>query len=227
MVGRLTRPTQGRWDGMQSTKPRMAVATEVPMPGVSDRAAVVRDARPEEFDEVAGLLIEAYREFESFYPPDVWKASMNDIANVRGRLGDAELLVAEDVGRLAGTITLFPDATRSSIERWPTGWASIRTTAVRPAMRGQGIGELLVAECIRRARSWGAMAIGLHTAWFMKAAVALYERLGFVRAPEHDLEIAGMFLGNTQSAKATLVAQAFRLDLRSDSSPREAGRRGD
>jgi ribosomal protein S18 acetylase RimI-like enzyme len=43
-------------------------------------------------------------------------------------------------------------------------------------------------ECIQRARQAGASALILHTSALMRAAIRLYQRLGFVRAPELDEE---------------------------------------
>ena len=55
-----------------------------------------------------------------------------------------------------------------------------------PIRRGRGIGRLLTEECIRRARAAACPAIGLHTTELMAVARAMYERMGFVRAPERD-----------------------------------------
>jgi ribosomal protein S18 acetylase RimI-like enzyme len=49
----------------------------------------------------------------------------------------------------------------------------------------------LVEECIRRARSQGANEVGLHTSGSMRAAMAMYARLGFVRASERDFQPPG------------------------------------
>jgi ribosomal protein S18 acetylase RimI-like enzyme len=77
--------------------------------------------------------------------------------------------------------------------------------AVPPQARGRGIGEALVEECVRRARAMGATELGLHTSRSMQSAIRMYERLGFERAPEHDIHVPG----------AELV-EAWRLDLADD-----------
>ena len=64
--------------------------------------------------------------------------------------------------------------------------ATIRMLGVAATARGQGIGEALARACVERARAAGARRIWLHTEPFMQAAHRLYERLGFVRAPEKD-----------------------------------------
>jgi ribosomal protein S18 acetylase RimI-like enzyme len=61
-----------------------------------------------------------------------------------------------------------------------------RLLAVHPDARGRGVGRRLTEECLGRARTRGSVAVGLHTTVLMDVARAMYERMGFVRAPEHD-----------------------------------------
>jgi len=46
-------------------------------------------------------------------------------------------------------------------------------------------------ECVRRARAMGATDLGLHTSASMRGAMRIYQRMGFVRAPEHDFRPDG------------------------------------
>jgi GNAT superfamily N-acetyltransferase len=62
----------------------------------------------------------------------------------------------------------------------------VRLLAVAPEARGQGIGTALMKECIRRARGLGAGCLNLHTTDMMQVAMGMYERMGFVRAPDLD-----------------------------------------
>ena len=55
-----------------------------------------------------------------------------------------------------------------------------------PAVRGRGVGELLVRECLDRARAAGKRRMVLSTDPRMVAAHRLYERRGFTRLPERD-----------------------------------------
>jgi ribosomal protein S18 acetylase RimI-like enzyme len=173
----------------------------------------LRDARAGELDEVAGLLAEVYAVFRGHLPSRAWESYIGEIVDVRSRLGESELIVAERAGLLVGTIGLYPDASRSALEGWPQGWASIRALGVRAGARRQGIGTALARECVRRARELEARAIGLHTASHMPAATRLYERLGFRRAPELDIEIGEMFTGRSLPPGESWQAQAYRLDL--------------
>jgi len=84
----------------------------------------------------------------------------------------------------------------------PEALPEVRLLAVRPGARGGGVGAALMNECSRRARAAGAPALGLHTTDMMRAAVRLYERLGFAADPSRDLEVA-----------PGLVVRAYRLDL--------------
>ncbi len=176
-------------------------------------ATSVRSARLDEVDEVARLLGEVYGEFRVHFSIAAWEHYLGEIVDVRGRLADSELIVAEREGCLVGTIGFFPDASRSSLEAWPAGWVSIRTLGVLDDARRQGVGEALVRECLQRARQRGALAAGLHTAPYLAAATRLYERLGFRRAPEFDIEIGEMFTGLALPADASWQAKAFQLDL--------------
>ncbi len=174
----------------------------------------VRDVRADELDAVSSLLADVYGEFRRRFPPEAWERYLGEIVDVRSRLPDSELIVAEHDGRLVGVVGFFPDASRSALERWPVGWASIRTLAVVSDARGKGVGEALAGECLRRARERGARTVGLHTNPFMQAATRLYKRLGFRRAPEFDAEIGEMFTGRTLPPGASWQAQGFRLDLK-------------
>lgn len=174
----------------------------------------LRDASPDELDHLSRLLGEVYGEFQPRFPADLWHTYLGEIVDVRSRLGGSELIVAESAGRLVGTVGFYPEAWRSALERWPVGWASIRTLAVLPDARGRGVGEALTRECVRRARERAAIAVGLHTNPFMAAANRLYKRLGFRRAPEFDIEIGRMFTGRSLPPGASWQAQAFRLDLK-------------
>ena len=146
----------------------------------------VRDARAEELDEVSILLRDAYQQYEKYLPHEAWEYYLEDIMNVRNRLGVAELIVAELEGRLVGSVTLYMDGSRAFPDGWPEGWAGIRLLAVHPAYRRHGIGRALMEECLRRCREQGVLTIGLHTTEIMETARRMYERMGFVRVPEFD-----------------------------------------
>jgi GNAT superfamily N-acetyltransferase len=141
-------------------------------------------------DNVSLLLKDAYQQYENIIHPEAWKSYLEDIMDVRSRLGKSDLIIAELNHGLAGAVTLYLDGSHSFPEAWPKGWAVVRLLAVRPEYRGQGIGRVLMEECIRRCRQAKVAAIGLHTTEAMDIARQMYERMGFERFPESDFHPA-------------------------------------
>src|SRR5215211_313582 len=152
------------------------------MPTLSRTGVEVRDAGRSDLPAVRRVLLGAYQEYAEVLAPAVFGRYLTDILDVQGRTGAGRQLVATDGGRVVGTVTFYADAGQEGFG-WPAGWAGLRALGVEPAARGQGIGQALVRACLERARAGGAPVLCLHTAEFMTAAVAMYERLGFRRAP--------------------------------------------
>jgi len=146
----------------------------------------IRDARADELDTVAGVMVAAYEEYIPRDATGDLLAFRDEIRDVRSRQAHATLIVAAEGDRILGAVTYFPDGGKDTHAGWPRGWAVIRLLAVDPMARGRGIGRALTEECIRRARANGARAVGLHTTMFMAVARAMYERMGFVRVPRFD-----------------------------------------
>ena len=145
----------------------------------------IRPARSDELDDVAALIVDAYADYAAEMSPDAWSSFAAEIANVRGRMADAELLVAERQGRLVGAVTMF------------TGWrgaqegtVGVRLLSVLPEQRGSGVGRALMLRCLERAREEGKRRVVLTTTQEMEAARDLYESMGFKRAPALDHEPA-------------------------------------
>lgn len=160
----------------------------------------IRDVRMDELDAVAGVILAAYEQYKAAMPPAVWEAYSRDIVNVRARMANARLIVAEQDGKILGAVTFFADGSKG--ENWPPGYTCIRLLAVSPEARGMGIGRALMEECIRRSRALGALRVGLHTTEMMAVALAMYVRMGFIRAPEFDFNPA-----------PGITVTAFRFDL--------------
>jgi len=83
------------------------------------------------------------------------------------------LLVARDGSEIVGTAAVV-------VYRTPV-WlkARIEDVVVDHAARGRGVGEALIKECIKVARSRGAVMVELQSARSRDAANRLYPRLGF------------------------------------------------
>ena len=111
----------------------------------------IREARPQELDEVEDLVKAAYREFQPLMPAAAWIRWMDNISETL-RAPDGVVLVAGDQGRIQGTVKFYPDAGQAHQGQWPAGAASIRLLAVAPAQRSRGYGRLLTQACMGRAR---------------------------------------------------------------------------
>jgi ribosomal protein S18 acetylase RimI-like enzyme len=158
----------------------------------------IRPVTEDEYVEAGELVVAAYRSLgdagDEFYE--------SELRDVAGRVAVGDVLVAEVAGRIVGCVSLGHGATTLSEVDDP-GAATIRMLGVSSEARGQGIGEALVLECIECARAAGNRRVRLDTRTSMKRAQRLYERLGFVRTPEHDWSPA---------PDISLVAYVLELD---------------
>lgn len=144
----------------------------------------IRKALPAEFAAIADLVVEAYREVgetDAGYVPE--------LRDVAGRAAQVPVLVALEAltDAVLGTVTYVPGPGPYHEGDFGDA-ASFRMLAVAPGARRRGIGQALVEACIERARADGRTAIGIYTRPFMTDAHRMYERLGFSRAPELDIE---------------------------------------
>ena len=140
----------------------------------------IRDARPDEAGAVSEVIRAAYGQFESTYPAD-WSRYFEMVVKVERHYENAEIIVAEQAGRLVGTVFFYPDGSLSAQGPWPEGSAGILRLAIIPEARGNGLARRLTEECIRRAREAGIKTVALHTTDWMPVAKAMYERMGFTR----------------------------------------------
>jgi ribosomal protein S18 acetylase RimI-like enzyme len=88
------------------------------------------------------------------------------------------LLVARgDDGGILGTLTFVLYRVSSGVK------GRIEDVIVDESARGQGVGEALVREAMRRANEAGVLMLELTSMPYRQAANRLYRRLGFVRKP--------------------------------------------
>lgn len=145
----------------------------------------VREARPDEWDAVAHLLLECFREHLPAFPSDVSEAYVHEVGDISTRASSSRLLVADLDSDVVGSVTFVPDAIHDG-HPWPPGGSVIRLLAVHPQARRRGVARALSLYCIDLARRHGAAFVALHTAPFMTSARSLYQSLNFKRAPSHD-----------------------------------------
>ena len=144
-------------------------------------AIIVREADPAEFEVIGEIAVAAYRTIDADLGG--YEVRLRDVA---GRSRHATVLVAVAHGNVIGTATYVGDPASPLAESDDPGDAGLRVLAVSPDAIGQGAGTSLVREAIARARRDGRDRLVLLSRGTMLAARAIYDRLGFVRAPELD-----------------------------------------
>jgi predicted N-acetyltransferase YhbS len=169
---------------------------------VTDR---IRNARASDRAAIEAVTLSAYEQYGVVMPPALWVRYRENIVSTLAAAPPGTQIVAEEDGQIVGSVLLYPaGATLNPPGGGPMALAlpEVRLLAVAPSARGQGLGALLMDECVRRARESGAAALTLHTTDMMQAAMRLYERLGFRRTPALDFEPA-----------PGVTVKGFRLDL--------------
>jgi putative acetyltransferase len=141
------------------------------------RRAVTVDAA-----EIAAVLRQSFREFETLYSPKGFAATTPDPAQVGQRMQEGPAWIALCEDRVAGTA--------SGVLKGEKG-LYVRGVAVVPSVRGQGIAESLMNEVESFARQNGCGRMFLTTTPFLTAAIRLYERLGFIRVPNGTADLFG------------------------------------
>lgn len=139
--------------------------------------------RDDDLREAGEIVRRAYFDLDG-YPHDRHYDEI--IADVLNRIDDTLVLGAFIDDRLVGCLTYVGSVDNVHAEHEDIDAASFRYFAVDPKAQGAGIGNAMVCWAIERARQDGKQRILIHTLTMMTSAIQLYERLGFVRAPEQD-----------------------------------------
>jgi GNAT superfamily N-acetyltransferase len=175
--------------------------------------------------EVRTIIARAYRQYERLLGPEIFQRYLADVLDLDRHRRKGQILVAELHGVICGAVVYYPDAAMQSVG-WPDGWASGRGLAVDTPARGLGVAEALARDVQRRARTDGAPVFAFHTADFMHSARALYDRLGFDRAPEFDSDLRD-YLGFTLDRPVSALAYLRRFAAGNDGRTSALGSRRD
>lgn len=159
---------------------------------MNEKQVIIRNAQPEEFEEIGKLMVSVYSQLEGFPKQNEQPEYYKMLANI-GELTkkpETELLVAvSPVRRIYGGVVYFSDmqyygsggtATREK------NAAGFRLLAVDPDARGKGIGRLLTNECIRKAREKKLTQVIIHSTKAMQVAWKMYESMSFKRSGDLD-----------------------------------------
>ena len=130
---------------------------------------LLRAATPFDREPVTAFVFAALRA-HGIEPDD----SDRDVGEL-GSHPERDELVAELESRAVGILLMSPLGANE-------GWVS--KLFVCEAARGQGIGRALLEAAVARARVRGWTALRLRTRTVFTAAMALYERTGWIREPD-------------------------------------------
>lgn len=159
-----------------------------------------RRAVPADFPEVRRITRDAYLRAGHFAADHPYMGVLEDVEH---RAEHAQVWVAEAGGKVVAAVTLtFASQPYSEIAQ--DGELEFRMLAVDPEHQGGGVGRALVREIVEHARQLPDIsAIAITSATFMERAHALYESLGFRRAPKRDWYVPG----------EDVLLWVFRLEL--------------
>ena len=134
--------------------------------------AFVKIRRARRCDAVAieRLVRGSFREHEPAYTPEAFDLATPRKREIETRIKNWIVWVAVEQNEIVGTVSVYEKGSG----------LHVRSMAVHPSMRGQGIGELLLKRIEDFARGNGYKCLFLNTTPFMNSAIRLYERFGFV-----------------------------------------------
>ena len=140
----------------------------------------IRPATPDDFATVRELTTAAYVTAGHIDPGSSYAQVLIDM-----EAREAGLYVAEVDGQVAGAVNIVrPGSTQSQVAYDNEG--EFRMLAVAPQYQGRGIGRALVQYVLDKAQGQGLDRVAITTMASMTTAQAMYESMGFYRAPERD-----------------------------------------
>lgn len=154
----------------------------------------IRDARPEEFEEIGKLVSTVYSQLPGFPKEDELPAYYDQLRNVGQMTTNPAIhlyAAVDDNNNILGVVVYFDDmqyygskGVASSVKNA----GGFRFLAVDPEARGLGVGKALSIFCIERAKETGQEKLIIHSTRAMAVAWEMYLKIGFKRAEYLDFE---------------------------------------
>jgi GNAT superfamily N-acetyltransferase len=158
----------------------------------SERHSTIRTRRAiaDEAASIASVLHQAFIEYKSLYTAAAFAITTPKPVEIEQRWNEGPAWSALKDGRLVGTVAAVTKGDA----------LYIRSMAVVPSARGQGIGKILLEEVETFARAGGFRRMVLSTTPFLDDAIRLYERFGFKRTADEPHDLAGTPLFTMEKA---------------------------
>ncbi|KIA94503.1 acetyltransferase [Flavobacterium sp. KMS] len=159
---------------------------------MNNQEYTIRNANANEFEEIGKLMVLVYSQLEGFpkesEQPNYYKmlANIGDLTTN----SETELLVAvSSDNKIVGGVVYFGDMQyygSGGIATKEKNTSGFRLLAVDSMTRDQGIGKLLINDCILKAKNKKQHQLIIHSTKAMQTAWKMYERLGFIRSEDLD-----------------------------------------
>lgn len=149
----------------------------------------IREAGPEDDAALGELLVEAFVSQYAVKLPEVrvTEQRKRDLRDVAGKRAVAKVWVAEEAGRVVGTVALWPPGAKGA-EAWIPGAADVRHLAVAASHRSGIVSKALLDVAEGWARASGCPGVCLHVRRGAHGVARLYVGRGYLRQPEGDLD---------------------------------------
>jgi ribosomal protein S18 acetylase RimI-like enzyme len=140
--------------------------------------ATVRFATPEDAEAISGILRVAFSQFKNDYTPEAFEVVTPPATEIAMRFAAGPQWVAVVDDNPVGTVSVFPEPDH----------LYIRSMAVLPEAQGLGVGKKLLYAVEAYAVEVGFERLFLHTTYFSKSALRLYEKFGFQKTNDTTAE---------------------------------------
>ncbi|WP_088067182.1 GNAT family N-acetyltransferase [Gottfriedia luciferensis] len=154
---------------------------------MSTQRLIIREAKPNEIDNIKKVLVEAYEQYAAILSKEQWENYKNSIIDATDHSNTKTKLVALADNVMLGACFIYDSAEKAyGLSKLEINDPIIRLLGVSPKARGLGIATELIRASCNLSLEWGNDRIVLHTSDIMKSAIKLYERIGFKRAQQYE-----------------------------------------
>lgn len=129
------------------------------------------------FQEYTDMLLSENPAFSKYLQLQHYAEELVHLENKYGLPGGRLYLLETPIGEAVGT---------GALRRLDDEMCELKRLYIRPAFRGHGLAEETVRRLIIDARAMGYRRMVLDTFPFLKAAIRLYQKLGFREIPSYN-----------------------------------------
>jgi putative acetyltransferase len=151
------------------------------MPSKTNLDVLIRIATRKQSSVISSVLRQAFEEYEPLYTPAAFAATTPTASQIEERWSEGPVWVAIRCQEIVGTVAAVPK---------PSG-LYVRSMAVLPAAKGQGIARRLLSEIENFATQHHYQRLFLSTTPFLHDAIRLYEHYGFAQTREGPFGLHG------------------------------------